>query len=198
GGTKSRFASMQVPPSTIIAYACAEDAIASSMSRNGRNSLYTYHLLRHIRKPNIDIKTVLKFVGIDVQNESEYHQIPFQYSSCKEKIYLGMNALYKRLISPYLMQKRPIIRKLLRIDIFWMNSFLFCFSTHLESRHRRKAELFPIQHSTSPLKHFNKQLYSQHDMPMNHHHSLPRYSSPYKTRVPLQYDPRFFQNVWHH
>ncbi|CAF3518571.1 unnamed protein product [Rotaria socialis] len=177
GGTKLGFASMQVPPSTIIAYACAADAMASSMSRNGRNSLYTYHLLRRIKIPNIDIKTILKFVGIDVQNESDYNQIPFQYSSCNETIYLGMNAPYKRLISPYLMQKRPII----------------------QSRHRRQSKPLPTQYSTSQLKHFNKQLYSQYGMLMNHHHSLPKYHpSPYKTRVSSQYDHRFLQNVRHH
>lgn len=88
-GTRPGFAAMQAPPSTIVVYACAADDTASPRSRNGRNSLYTYHLLRYIRTPNVDIETVLRYVAADVQRESENQQIPFRYSSCNEMIFLA-------------------------------------------------------------------------------------------------------------
>ena len=87
-GTKPGLAPMQAPSSTIIAYACAANDGASAQSKNDRNSLYTYHLLRYIRMPNIDIENVLRYVAADVQKDSNNEQIPFRYSSCNESICL--------------------------------------------------------------------------------------------------------------
>jgi uncharacterized caspase-like protein len=90
---KDGLAPMQAPPATIIAFACAADTVSSALSINDRNSLYTYHLLNHIRTPNVDIDTVLKNVAIDVRRDpvNMEHQVPFRYSSCNEFIYLSNN-----------------------------------------------------------------------------------------------------------
>jgi hypothetical protein len=90
---KDGLAPMRAPPATIIAYACAADTVSSALSINNRNSLYTYHLLNHIRTPNMDIDTVLKNVAIDVQRDpvNMEHQVPFRYSSCNEVIFLAGN-----------------------------------------------------------------------------------------------------------
>ena len=93
GKFKDGLAPMRAPPATIIVYACAADAVSSALSINDRNSLYTYHLLNHIRTPNLDIDTVLKNVGMDVLRDpvNMEHQVPFRYSSCNELIFLAGN-----------------------------------------------------------------------------------------------------------
>jgi uncharacterized caspase-like protein len=97
GTTLNGLAPMRAPPATIIAYACAEDELSTTLSMNGRNSLYICHLLRHICTPNTDIDFVLRNVAVDVQRDpfNRGRQTPFRYSSCNEAIclvnYGGMN-----------------------------------------------------------------------------------------------------------
>jgi uncharacterized caspase-like protein len=87
-GVKAGLAPMEAPPGTLIVFACAAGAAASAQAENKRNSLYTYHLLRYIRTPNMDIESVLKYVSADVEKESDNWQVPFRYSSCNEFICL--------------------------------------------------------------------------------------------------------------
>ena len=110
-GTRPGLAPMQTPPSTIIVYACGANDTASAQSKNGRNSLYTYHLLRHIKTPNVDIETVMKRVAIDVQRDSNNEQVPYRYSSCNELIYLLSNQRPRPPIaSPHIQRRKPVIR----------------------------------------------------------------------------------------
>ncbi|UJR38355.1 hypothetical protein I4U23_031025 [Adineta vaga] len=83
-------APMRAPPATIIVYACEEDKFSSTLSQNNKNSLYTYHLLRHICTPNTDIDIVLRNIAADVQRDplNILQQIPFRYSSLNEPICL--------------------------------------------------------------------------------------------------------------
>ncbi len=115
-GTRAGFAPMQTPPSTIIVYACAADDTASPRSKNGRNSLYTYHLLHYIRTPNVDIETILRRVAADVQRDSNNEQIPYRYSSCNEVICLVSNQGYNAPVPPQYMRARPIARKFLSMN----------------------------------------------------------------------------------
>lgn len=87
-GIKLGLVPMYPPSSTIVAYSCAAEKASSAKSKNNRNSAYTYHLLRYIRTPNVDIDHILKCVAIDVQKDSNNTQIPFRYSSCNETICL--------------------------------------------------------------------------------------------------------------
>ncbi len=116
-GTRPGLAPMRPPPSTILVYACAADDTASARSRNGRNSLYTYHLLRYIRTPNVDIETVLKQVAADVQRDSNNEQVPYRYSSCNEIICLTSDQIYKAPMLAQYMQPIPILRKSLLMNI---------------------------------------------------------------------------------
>lgn len=110
-GTRPGLAPMQTPPSTIIVYACAANDTASAQSKNGRNSLYTYNLLRHIRTPNVDVETVLKRAAIDVQRESNNVQVPYRYSSCNELIYLMSNQQPRKpIVAQHVQQRKPVIR----------------------------------------------------------------------------------------
>ncbi|CAF1135379.1 unnamed protein product [Adineta steineri] len=104
-GTRPGFAPMRAPSSTIVVYACAADDTASPNSKNGRNSLYTYHLLRYIKTPNTDIETVLRYVAADVQKDSAHEQIPFRYSSCNEMICLVGKNIHNAPMSPHVQAK---------------------------------------------------------------------------------------------
>jgi uncharacterized caspase-like protein len=116
-GTRPGLAPMRPPPSTILVYACAADDTASARSRNGRNSLYTYHLLRYIKTPNVDIETILKQVAANVQRDSNNEQIPYRYSSCNEMICLTSNPGHKPPMLAQYMQHIPILRKFLLMNI---------------------------------------------------------------------------------
>jgi uncharacterized caspase-like protein len=116
-GTLAGFAPMRAPPSTIVVYACAADDTASPQSRNGRNSLYTYHLLRHIRTPNVDVETILRHAAADVQKESNNEQVPFRYSSCNDMVYLVTHPGHKALVVPRYNQAIPVFRKGFSINI---------------------------------------------------------------------------------
>lgn len=85
---KLGLAPMSGPPATLIAFACAAGESASAESFNGRNSLYTAHLLRHIARPGVDIEKILKDVAIEVEIASRRTQVPYRYSSCNESIFL--------------------------------------------------------------------------------------------------------------
>jgi uncharacterized caspase-like protein len=111
GGTRAGFAPMRAPPSTIIVYACAADEAASPKSKNGRNSLYTYHLLRYIKTPNVDIETILRHTAADVQRDSNNEQIPYRYSSCNEMVYLVSDKGQNAPLSPQYIQAMPVVRK---------------------------------------------------------------------------------------
>lgn len=111
-------APMQAPPATLIAFACAAGEAASANSANKRNSLYTYHLLRHLLTPNLDLETLLKYVSRDVEKESKNEQIPYRYSSCNEFIcliggYASKNyskAPEQRYLYPFFNGKYPVNR----------------------------------------------------------------------------------------
>lgn len=108
-GLLGGLAPMRGPPSTIIAYACAANDVASSQSRNGRNSLYTYHLLNYITTPNVDVESALKYAAMGVQEESRNRQIPFRYSSCNEMIYLAENRRRHSVPSPRIRRARSYV-----------------------------------------------------------------------------------------
>lgn len=88
--TSSRpgLAPMVAPPGTIIAYACAANEASYGKSKYGNNSVYTYHLLRYIKTPDIDIDLILRKVAAEVQRETKNGQTPFRYSSCNEVLCL--------------------------------------------------------------------------------------------------------------
>ncbi|CAF1256387.1 unnamed protein product [Adineta steineri] len=82
-------------PSTIIANSCEVGAQFFGLADNGRNSIYTYHLLRYITTPNIDIDTIFRLVALDVQRSTGGRQRPDRYSSVYEILYLVINPYLK-------------------------------------------------------------------------------------------------------
>jgi uncharacterized caspase-like protein len=90
--TRPGLALMRAPPGTIIAYSCAADEFSYGESKYGSNSVYTYHLLRYIKTPNMDIDLVLRLTAAGVQKETKNQQTPFRYSSCNELMCLAANS----------------------------------------------------------------------------------------------------------
>ncbi len=115
-GLLQGLAPIRPPPSTIIAYSCTPRSTSLALSRNGRNSLYTYHLLRHITTPNVDIDTVFRCVALDVQKDTNNRQIPDRYSNVHENIYLVINPYLKSPASSNGMQPNLFFRKCILQD----------------------------------------------------------------------------------
>jgi uncharacterized caspase-like protein len=64
---------------SLIAYATAPGAVAADGS--GRNGVYTSHLLRNMRMPDLPIEQVFKNVRIGVRQETHGAQTPWESSS---------------------------------------------------------------------------------------------------------------------
>jgi hypothetical protein len=72
-------AKMDAPAGSLIAYATAPGQIAAD--GEGRNGIYTKHLLRNISVPGLAIEDALKRVRIGVVEETRKKQIPWESSS---------------------------------------------------------------------------------------------------------------------
>lgn len=73
----------------VLAFACAPGTIADDGKNGEINGLFTKHILKHILKPNEDIRMILADVTDGVMKESNLKQIPVITSSLRHKnIYL--------------------------------------------------------------------------------------------------------------
>ena len=72
-------AQMRSPKGSIITYATAPGE--SAADGEGRNGLYTKHLMRHIKARGIKVEEVFKRVREDVWDESGHKQLPWTSSS---------------------------------------------------------------------------------------------------------------------
>jgi len=80
-------AKMDAPTGSIVAYATAPGSVAADgMSRNG---LYTSMLLKHITTPGLRIEEFFKIVRIDVMNDSNKKQVPWESSSLTGDFYFN-------------------------------------------------------------------------------------------------------------
>lgn len=72
-------AQMDAPAGSLIAYATAPGSVAAD--GDGRNGIFTKHLLKAISKQSIELSEVIKTVGAGVQSETGRKQIPWTSSS---------------------------------------------------------------------------------------------------------------------
>ena len=75
-GGERGLARMDAPSGTLIAYATKPGSV--SLDGDGRNGLYTGHLLRHLATPGLKIEDVLKKVRVEVKQASSEKQIPWE------------------------------------------------------------------------------------------------------------------------
>ena len=75
-------AQMDAPSGTLVAFATAPGAIASD-GADGKNSVYTKHLLANLPKPGVPVELMFKQVRIGVSRETRERQIPWESSSLR-------------------------------------------------------------------------------------------------------------------
>ncbi|MDQ7833913.1 MAG: caspase family protein [Humidesulfovibrio sp.] len=80
-------AKMDAPTGSLIAYATAPGSVASD--GNGRNGVYTEHLLRNMRTPGLSITDVFMRVRIGVVAATAKKQVPWEASSLTGYFYFS-------------------------------------------------------------------------------------------------------------
>ena len=80
----------KVPKGTYVVFACSQYQIASDGLLTERNGLYAKHLLKHLTKPNKDLRQLFRSVNNGVCIESKQRQRPTRYDGLIdfEPIYL--------------------------------------------------------------------------------------------------------------
>jgi len=75
-------AQMDAPSGTLVAFATSPGAIASD-GVDGKNSVYTKHLLANLPRPGVPVELMFKQVRIGVSRETKDRQIPWESSSLR-------------------------------------------------------------------------------------------------------------------
>ena len=78
-------AQMDAPVGTLISFATAPGQVASD--GNGKNGLYTQHLLENIKRPGLKIEDLFKTVRVNVRKDSGGKQTPWETSSLEGDFY---------------------------------------------------------------------------------------------------------------
>ncbi len=79
-------APLRAPAGTLIAFATEPGSVA--LDGEGRNGVYTKHLLKHLSR-KVPIEDVLKRVRRGVAKETRNQQIPWEHSSLLEDVYVN-------------------------------------------------------------------------------------------------------------
>ncbi len=80
-------ASLDAASGTFVAYATAPGRTADDGT--GANGLYTAQLLRHMQTPGLKIEEVFKRVRVEVEQQSQGKQVPWESSSLKGDFYFA-------------------------------------------------------------------------------------------------------------
>jgi uncharacterized caspase-like protein len=78
---KTGLATMSAPAGSLVAFACKPGETTEDVSSNGCNGLFTFHLLKHVAKPNASIEEILCYVCNGVLTDTDGAQIPHRVSS---------------------------------------------------------------------------------------------------------------------
>ena len=78
-------AQMDAPVGTLVSFATAPGQVASD--GNGKNGLFTQHLLHNIRRPGLKIEDLFKAVRVNVRKDSNGKQVPWEASSLEGDFY---------------------------------------------------------------------------------------------------------------
>jgi hypothetical protein len=78
---------MDAPKGSLIAYATSPGSVAAD--GEGRNGIYTKYLLKYMSSPNLKVEEVLKQVRVDVINDTNEKQIPWESSSLTGDFYFA-------------------------------------------------------------------------------------------------------------
>jgi len=81
-------APMDAPKGSFVAYATAPGDVAAE--GDGRNGIFTKHLLRYMREPGLEVGKMMRRVRVGVQNDTGGKQTPFEVSSLTGDFYFAL------------------------------------------------------------------------------------------------------------
>ena len=82
-------AQVDAPPGTFLAYATAPGNVAQDGDAKAGNGLYTQYLLEELKKPTARIEDVFKRVRLNVRQQSQGRQIPWESTSLEDDFYFN-------------------------------------------------------------------------------------------------------------
>lgn len=80
-------AQMDSPVGSLVAFATAPGSVAAD--GNGRNGVYTKHLIKAIERSGLEIGMLMRSVRTNVRKETSGKQVPFELSSLEGAFYFG-------------------------------------------------------------------------------------------------------------
>lgn len=91
-GRGAGLAQMDAQWGTFLAYATAPGNVAEDGARDGGNSLYTGYLVNELKQPAARIEDVFKRVRLQVRQQTQGQQIPWESTSLEEEFYFDQKA----------------------------------------------------------------------------------------------------------
>ena len=88
-GSGKGLAQVDAPPGTFLAYATAPGNVAEDGDAKAGNGLYTQYLLQELKKPSARIEDVFKRVRLNVRQQSQGRQIPWESTSLEDDFYFN-------------------------------------------------------------------------------------------------------------
>jgi Caspase domain len=82
-------AQLDAPPGTFLAYATAPGNVAEDGDAKSANGLYTQFLLQELKKPAAKIEDVFKRVRLNVRQQSQGRQIPWESTSLEDDFFFN-------------------------------------------------------------------------------------------------------------
>jgi hypothetical protein len=87
--TGKGLAQLDAPPGTFLAYATAPGNVAEDGDAKSSNGLYTQFLLQELKKPAAKIEDVFKRVRLNVRQQSQGRQIPWESTSLEDDFFFN-------------------------------------------------------------------------------------------------------------
>ncbi len=87
--TGKGLAQLDAPPGTFLAFATAPGNVAQDGDEKSGNGLYTKYLLQELKKPQAKIEDVFKRVRLNVRQQSQGRQIPWESTSLEDDFYFN-------------------------------------------------------------------------------------------------------------
>ncbi len=85
---------MEAPAGTLIVYATAPGSVADD--GDGRNGVFTGHLLKQMRQPGLEVDRMLRLTRKDVMTETGRKQVPWSSSSLTGVFYFKEGTVQKQ------------------------------------------------------------------------------------------------------
>ena len=81
--TNNNLTSMKNVVGSMIVFACAPDEVTMANSKNGRNSLFTYYLLKYITQPNLKIDEMMCHICNQMFEDTDGKSCSYRISSLR-------------------------------------------------------------------------------------------------------------------